>query len=125
MKTRTLTGLLIGIIVIPLLLLGNIPFMFGITLLLGGVAYEISSMKNNHLLIKLITIILITATSVYNYFNINDGINLPLLSIFIPIFIYYRYYIDFHLKPLKRPIHSPIPYFSIPIHTFILYHIWV
>ena len=31
MKNRILTGLLIGIIVIPLILLGNIPFLIGIT----------------------------------------------------------------------------------------------
>ena len=56
MKNRILTGLLIGLIVIPLLLLGNIPFLIGIALLLGGVAYEISNMKENPLLIKIVTI---------------------------------------------------------------------
>ncbi len=89
MKTRILTGLLIGIIVIPLLLLGNIPFLVGITLLLSGVAYEISNMKQNPLFIKIITILLIGGTCIYNYFNINNNIYLPLTSIFLPILIYY------------------------------------
>lgn len=89
MKSRIITGLLIGIVVIPLLLLGDIPFMVGITLLLGGVAYEVSSMKENSLFIKIINILLIGGTAVYNYFNINSNIYLPILSIFLPIFIYY------------------------------------
>lgn len=89
MKTRTLTGLLIGIVVIPLLLLGGIPFLIGITLLLSGIAYEISSMKQNPLFIKIITILLIGGTCIYNYFNINNNIYLPIASIFLPILIYY------------------------------------
>lgn len=90
MKNRIITGLLIGIVVIPLMLLGNIPFMIGITLLLGGVAYEVSSMKKNPLFIKIITILLFMGTSIYNYFNIDKNIlTLPILSIFLPTFIYY------------------------------------
>lgn len=90
MKNRIITGLLIGIVVIPLLLLGNIPFMIGITLLLGGVAYEISKMRSNPLFIKIITILLFMGTSIYNYFNVDSNIlALPILSVFLPIFIYY------------------------------------
>lgn len=89
MKTRILTGLLIGIIAIPLLLLGGIPFLIGITLLLSGVAYEISCMKQNPLFIKIITILLIGGTCIYNYFNINNTLYLPLTSLFLPILIYY------------------------------------
>ena len=89
MKSRIITGLLIGLIVIPLILLGDIPFMVGITLLLGGVAYEVSNMKNNPLFIKIINILLIAGTTIYNYFNLDNGVYLPILSIFIPLFIYY------------------------------------
>jgi len=89
MKSRIITGLLIGIIVIPLILLGNIPFMLGITLLLGGIAYEISSMKSNPLFVKIITMLLLMGTSVYNYFNVESGIYLPIWSIFLPLFVYY------------------------------------
>ena len=90
MKNRIITGLLIGIVVIPLILLGNIPFLIGITLLLGGVAYEISSMKHNPLFVKIITIGLITGTAIYNYFNLDSNIlHLPILSIFLPLFTYY------------------------------------
>ena len=90
MKSRIITGLLIGIVVIPLILLGNIPFMIGITLLLGGVAYEISSMHSNPLFIKIVNILLLGGTSIYNFFNVDsNALYLPILSIFIPIFIYY------------------------------------
>lgn len=90
MKKRIVTGLLIGIIVIPLLLLGNIPFLIGILLLLGGVAYEVSSMKENHILIKLLTIALVVGTALYNYFHLNDYyLYTNSLLIFIPIFVYY------------------------------------
>lgn len=89
MKKRIITGLLIGIVVIPLLLLGNIPFLVGILLLLGGVAYEVSSMKDNHILIKLLTISLVVSTALYNYFNLNDYWDTNTLTIFLPIFLYY------------------------------------
>ena len=90
MKSRIITGLLIGMVTIPLILLGNIPFLIGITLLLGGIAYEVSSMKQNPLLIKIITILLIGGTAIYNFFNIDSNISsLPIFSIFLPIFIYY------------------------------------
>jgi len=57
MKSRVITGLLIGILVIPLILLGNIPYLVGITLLLGGVAYEVSNIKKPHILIKILTLL--------------------------------------------------------------------
>ena len=70
MKSRIITGMLIGIIVIPLLLLGNIPFLIGILLLLGGVSYEISGIKKHHPLIRALTIALVTGFTLYNYFNV-------------------------------------------------------
>jgi phosphatidate cytidylyltransferase len=90
MKNRIITGLIIGIVVIPLILLGNIPFMVGITLLLGGIAYEVSSMRNNPLFIKILNILLIGGTAIYNYFNADTNIlYLPILAVFLPIFINY------------------------------------
>ena len=89
MKSRTLTGLLIGLIVIPLLLIGNIPFLIGITLLLGGIAYEVSSMRKNPLFIKILNIALIGGFSIYNYFNVDASLNLSIIEIFLPILLYY------------------------------------
>lgn len=89
MKSRIITGLLIGIVVLPLILLGNIPYLIGITLLLCGVAYEISSIKKHPILIKVLTIILCGACSIYNYFNLANPSQIPLVTIFAPIFIYY------------------------------------
>ena len=89
MKSRILTGLLIGIVVIPLILLGGIPFLIGITLLTGGIAWEISNMKQNPLFIKIINILLLSGTTIFNYFNINTGLYLPMWSILMPLFIYY------------------------------------
>ena len=89
MKNRILTGLLIGIIVIPLILLGNIPFLIGITLLLGGVAYEVSSMKKNPLWIKILNVLLIGGISIYNYFNVSSTLYLPIITVALPILVYY------------------------------------
>lgn len=89
MKNRIITGLLIGIIVIPLILLGNIPFLIGILLLLGGVAYEISNIKKHHPLIRWLTILLVEIFTLYNYFNVSSNMQISILSIFLPIFIYY------------------------------------
>lgn len=90
MKQRFITGLLIGLIVVPLLLLGNIPYLIGIILLLGGVAYELSNIKKHNWLIKTITILLVTLPTLYNYFNLDGNItNVPILLIFLPIFIYF------------------------------------
>ena len=89
MKSRIITGLLIGIIVIPLLLLGNIPFLIGILLLLGGVSYEISSIKKHHPLMRVLTIALVTGFTLYNYFNVSNTMEISILSIFAPLFIYY------------------------------------
>lgn len=89
MKSRIITGLLIGLIVIPLILLGNIPFLIGITLLLGGAAYEVSSMKNNPLWVKIINILLVSGISIYNYFNVGDALYLPIITVFLPILLYY------------------------------------
>lgn len=89
MKNRIITGLLIGIVVIPLLLLGNIPFLIGILLLLGGVSYEVSDIKKHHPLIKVLTISLVTGFTLYNYFNVSNTMEISILSIFLPLFVYY------------------------------------
>ena len=89
MKKRFITGLLIGLLVIPLLLLGNIPYLIGILLLLSGAAYEISNIKKHNLFIKIITILLVTLPTLYNYFHLDNSIQIPILLIFLPIFIYY------------------------------------
>ena len=89
MKNRIITGLLIGIIVIPLLLLGNIPFLIGILLLIGGVALEICNIKKHNLSIKILTLLLVIGTALYNYFNLDSNLNMNVLFIFAPIFIYY------------------------------------
>ena len=89
MKKRFITGLLIGLIVIPLLLLGNIPYLIGILLLLGGVAYEVSNIKKHNLFIKVLTILLVTLPTLYNYFHLDNNSQIPLLLVFLPIFIYY------------------------------------
>lgn len=86
MKNRILTGLLIGIVVIPLMLLGGIPYLIGIMLLMGGIAYEISGMKKNNIWIRILTIVLLMSTALYNYFHVET---ISLLSIFFPIFLYY------------------------------------
>ena len=90
MKKRIITGFLIGVIVIPLILIGNIPFLVGILLLLGGVSYEVSNIKKHPLFIKIITILLICGTTLYNYFNLKNNINeIDVTFMFLPIFIYY------------------------------------
>ena len=90
MKKRIITGLLIGLIVIPLLLLGNIPYLVGILLLLGGVAYEISNIKKHNWLIKIITVLLVTLPTLYNYFHLDSNVlDIPILLVFLPILIYY------------------------------------
>lgn len=89
MKNRIITGLLIGLIVIPLILIGGIPFMIAIAILLGGVAHEVSNIKKNHILIKILTILLVVGTTIYNYFNLNNSLQTPTLLVFLPIFIYY------------------------------------
>ena len=89
MKNRIITGLLIGIIVIPLLLLGNIPFLIGILLLIGGVALEICNIKKHNLSIKILTLLLVIGTALYNYFNLDSNLNMNVLFIFAHIFIYY------------------------------------
>ena len=90
MKQRFITGLLIGLIVVPLLLLGNIPYLIGILLLLGGTAYELSNIKKHNWVIKIITILLVTLPTLYNYFHLENGVtDIPILLIFLPIFIYY------------------------------------
>lgn len=86
MKNRIITGLVIGIVVIPLMLLGGIPYLIGMMLLMGGVGYEVSNMNKNHILIRILTIILLMGTCLYNYFNLE---NISLLFLFLPIFIYY------------------------------------
>lgn len=90
MKKRIITGLLIGLIVIPLLLLGNIPYLVGILLLLGGVAYEISDIKKHNWLIKIITILLVTLPTIYHHFYLDTNlVDIPVLLVFLPILIYY------------------------------------
>ena len=59
MKSRIITGLLIGLIVIPLILLGNIPFLVGILLLLGGVCYELTNIKKHNIFIKITQILIV------------------------------------------------------------------
>ena len=116
MKNRILTGLLIGLIVIPLLLLGNIPFLIGIALLLGGVAYEISNMKENPLLIKIVTILLIVGNAIFNYFNLSDDLNISFLTLFLPIFIYYTIAIWYEKFDFKEA--TFLSFFTILMNIF-------
>lgn len=90
MKERIITGFLIGIIVIPLLLLGNIPYLIGIILLLGGATYEVCNIKKHNILIKALSIGLITSSLIYSYFNISTiATSTPTIFLFLPIFVFY------------------------------------
>ena len=86
MKKRVITALLIGLVVLPLILIGGIPFLIGITTLLSLAMYEITNANKSSILTKVVTIGFIVASSIYSYFNIaNNFINFNLLFVFLPI----------------------------------------
>jgi len=90
MKKRIITALLISAIVLPIVLLGGIPYFIGVLALMGICMYEITKVNKSPLLTQLLAITFVLSSAVYSYFNIsNSFINFNLLFLFIPFITYF------------------------------------
>ena len=90
MKKRIITGLLIAAIVLPLVLIGKIPFLIGVTLLMGVGMYELTNANKSPWFTRVIAILLVVSATLYTYFNLDKSYaNSNLLFIFAPIFVFF------------------------------------
>lgn len=92
MKQRIITACILIAIVLPLILLGNIPFLIGILLLVSGAMYELTTINKSPLIIKIFTIACVCASGIYTYFNIDKAFaDFHLAFIFIPILVCFTF----------------------------------
>lgn len=88
MKQRVITACILASIILPLILLGNIPFLVGILLLLSIAMFELTSINKSPLIIKIFTIAMVCASGIYSYLNLDKIFaDFNLLFIFAPIFV--------------------------------------
>ena len=87
MKERVITASILVAIVLPMILIGGIPFLIGICLILAGAMYELTKINKSPLVTKVFSIGFVMASSIYTYFNLNNQfMNFNVLFIFAPIF---------------------------------------
>ena len=90
MKKRTITALILIAIILPVILLGGIPFLIGMIALMGLCMYELTKANNSPLLTKVLSIGFVGASTLYTYFNIDNLFaNFNLLFIFVPMFVFF------------------------------------
>lgn len=90
MKKRTITALILTAIVLPIILIGGIPFLIGLIALMSLCLYELTKANNSPLISKLISIALVGSATLYTYFNIDNFFaNLNLLFVFLPILSFF------------------------------------
>lgn len=90
MKKRIITALIITAVVLPLILIGGIPFLIGIIALMGVCMYELTNANKSSWLIKIASILLVTCSTINSYFNIgNDFLNTNLLFVFLPFLVFF------------------------------------
>lgn len=90
MKKRVITALLIGSVILPLVLLGGVPFLVAILFLMGAGMYELTNANKSPLYVKIISILLILSATIYSYFNLsNSFLNFNVTLIFIPLFTFF------------------------------------
>lgn len=90
MKKRVITALLIAAVVVPLILLGGIPFFIGVLALMGVCMYEVTNVNKSSLLTRIFSILFVIVATLYSYFNINHRfMDFNLLFVFIPIITFF------------------------------------
>ena len=88
MKKRVITALLISLVVLPLILLGGIPFLIAVIALLSLATYELTNANKSSLLTKILTIWFVVCATIYSYFNVDRAfLNFNVLFVFVPIFV--------------------------------------
>lgn len=87
MKERVMTAAILIAIVLPMILIGGIPFLIGISLIIAGAMYELTKINSSPLITKIFSIGFVVASTIYTYFNLETYfINFNILFIFAPIF---------------------------------------
>ena len=90
MKKRVITALILVSVIVPVVLLGGIPYLVGIMALMGVCMFELTNVNNSPLITRIISILFVSASSLYTFFNIDNAlINFNLLFIFVPILTYF------------------------------------
>ncbi len=86
MKKRIITGALIAIVVFPLIIIGKIPFLVGVSLVSAYAMYEASKVRKVNFLV---TLVLIGVTLFLVLFDYNNFLNYPFYALFpLLIFLY-------------------------------------
>lgn len=86
MKQRIITAFILIAIILPIILIGGIPFLVAITLLLAGAMYELTNVNKSPLITKIFTTLMVCCSSVYSYLNLDKPFaNFNLLFVILPI----------------------------------------
>ena len=90
MKKRTITAIALTAVLLPLILLGGIPYLIGIMALMCICMYELTNVNQSSILTRSISIASILLATLNAYFNINNYfMNYNLLFIFVPTFLFF------------------------------------
>lgn len=92
MKKRVITALIIATVVLPLILIGGVPFLLGIIALMGVCMYELTNANKSSWVIKILSMIFVLSSCIYHYFNIeNSFLNTNLIFVFLPFLVFFTY----------------------------------
>lgn len=90
MKTRTITALILTSIVLPVMLIGGIPFLIGLMTLMGLCMYELTNVNKSPILTRFFSIFMVAAAMLHTYFNLDSlFMNFNLLFVFVPFFVFF------------------------------------
>ena len=90
MKQRVITACLLISITLPIILIGNIPFLIGILLLLSGAMYELTCVNKSPMIAKIFSLLMVCASTIYTYTNLDNNFNsFNTFFIFVPILVHY------------------------------------
>ena len=90
MKKRVITALLIAGVILPLILLGGIPFLIATLALTSFGMHELTNANKSPVYTKIASILFVVISTIYSYFNVNNlFINFNVALIFVPLFTYF------------------------------------
>lgn len=90
MKKRIITALILISVVLPVILLGKIPFLIGMMALMGFCVYELTNANKSPILTKVLAIALVLSSTLHTYFNLDKPfMNFNLVFVFLPIFLFF------------------------------------
>lgn len=91
MKKRTITALILVAIILPMIILGGIPFLVGMMILSILCLSELTNANKSPLITKVASILMVLGATLYTYFTFDTQsfMNFNIGFVFLPIFTFF------------------------------------